>query len=80
MRLSEIAFARINFWGVLFHAAVQLASAEHDAMFAGQADQPNIRPKPHNLPIIATAGVLLAQSHLISKLNLRQHSGIITPA
>lgn len=80
MRLSGVTFARINFWGVLFHAAIQLAPAEHHTVFAGQANQPDIRPKPHHFPLKATAGVLLAQCHLISKLNLRQHSGIITLA
>ena len=63
-----------------FQAAVQLAATKHDAVLAGQANQPNIRPKPHNLPLKATARVLLAQCHFVSQLNLRQHSGIITLA
>ena len=65
---------------MLFHAAVQLAPAQHDPMFARQANQPDVRSEPHNLPLIATAGVFLTQRHLISELNLRQHSGIITLA
>jgi len=49
-------------------------------MITRQANQPNIRTKAHNFPLKATTGVLFAQCHLIAKLNLRQHSGIITLA
>ncbi len=49
-------------------------------MTASEADQPNIRPKPHHLPLRPAAWVLFAQGHFISDLDLRQHAGIITLA
>lgn len=73
-------FVLFNLRNMFLQATAQFASAEHDAVFAGQANQPDIRPEPHHLPLKATAGVLLAQRHSISKLNLRQHSRIITLA
>ena len=65
---------------MFFQAAVQFTPAEHHAAVASQANQPDIRPKPHHFPLEATAGVFLAQGHLISKLYIRQHNGIITLA
>jgi hypothetical protein len=56
---------------VLFQAAFQLAPADQDAVFAGQANQPNICAKPHHFPLKPTTGVLLAQRHFISKLHVR---------
>jgi len=64
----------------LFQAPVQLAPAEQDPVFAGQANQPNISAKPHHFPLEPAAGVFLAQDHFISKLHIRYHSRIITPA
>ena len=49
-------------------------------MLAGQANQPDISPKPHHFPLEPAAWVFLAQGHLISKLYIRQHIGIITLA
>ena len=56
----------------------QLAPRQHDPPAAFPAFQPDIRPQPHNPPLVTSTGMYLAQPHDISNLQIGQHGCIIT--
>ncbi len=46
-------------------------------MLALKASNPDIRPQPEYLPLIATAGVLLLEANYITQFYLHNHSACL---
>ncbi len=49
----------------------ELAALEQDAPAAGAALQPDIRPQPHYLPLVAPTGMGLAQPQDVVQVEIR---------
>ena len=56
----------------------QLPPGQQDAMIAGEAFQPYIRPQPDDLPFITPTRVRFAQTDPHPQLDFRQHGRIIS--
>jgi len=63
---------------MLFHPALEVPAGEENLVSASQANQSNIRTKPHHFPVISPAGMGFAQPDFIANLNLCKHTRIIT--
>jgi hypothetical protein len=58
-------------------AFLELAAGEQHAAAARGALQADVRAQPHHVPLVAAAGMWLAQPHYVAKTNLDAHGGIL---